>query len=1124
MEFLGHTTPQKQGKTQYSIITHKKSTSLQNISIKQMQSRLNQLDEKYSAFISGFLSTFSNTLQSDKNNINNFDHRKDIKKSSSPALIELNQTEILNTLMLISRLISSEFQPEFNNLKEKILNCINHLHSSAPKQIQLISPNNLRSSYNIGEHSLSKTVKMKDSNRETEETSHIFNTGDLSRDSCKNMNKNHSSTSKKKVPGLRLNKIEEFSPIHYSGDRKYISTARAQNKSAFHSLKDPLDANSRDFRVKLKETLKKTLSFLKGIQEILRDSPHDVDNVQNIVKNFSDFIDWFYKTESNPKFLSIDGNRLKEELNNCKKAALMHEQRCKEKNEKILEFKKKERDWIDKSQQIKQFVVFFANENTFRLQELFQQIIAKLELVGKRYEFIQVKIKKVLNAGLEEIKKVVEMTSKNDDYYSPRAEEQIKQNEELELSNRNLFEKCKQKENEIIELRSKLSELENTNVSLQKSHEDSSTVFIEIESMNDQISSLKKKLKIKEFELKQKEFEKSELDADKNELLARIESLEIDKIESHECINSLAIKYNQEFENFVYNNTVQRNQIQSLEKEQEESVKIKKELEAKVENLAKEISTLKLNLGKCDELTKQNQSFKKKIQDLNTQIELRLGLEKKVLELEGKAQENFELKKTINKLEGVLKENQELRIKIEEDKRCGEMQLKSSLNLDSEKIQSLQLRISEMESTEFVLQEQVEELTENLRTSNDRNSKLKEQVFALSEKSQDEGILEELEQLKEDFLELEKVNKEKNEQLKSKDSEISNLAGKIKSQKEIKSELKEKLKSQSFTLSKIEQEKEKLESVNRYLIEDIKHRHKLYLDSIEDMKLDKYEYEKSLKDYESQLESISIRFQALEEKLNSISPIPENFTEYLTELRRQIEMDSSTKEIYLAKINQLEEDVKNITSKLMKKNNENSILEDCLLGYTPKSKNNHQSSDDLIKIKYELIETHKLLEEALNEKTTFQTQLLSSNSQIEELRKLADKNKESLANLGKSLQSKSKENEIINKRLEELLNENKKLLKSLNETKSILKNSEVTYGKNLSYLEEQVKKYKNDSDSSFDKSNSILSPRSFIGNLKISKENSLIIHSADKTYLDSPVHSSRVVEEESFDESSFKLN
>ena len=55
------------------------------------------------------------------------------------------------------------------------------------------------------------------------------------------------------------------------------------------------------------------------------------------------------------------------------------------------------------------------------------------------------------------------------------------------------------------------------------------------------------------------------------------------------------------------------------------------------------------------------------------------------------------------------------------------------------------------------------------------------------------SFLEEFEQLKEDFIELEKGNKEIIEQIKFKDLQIKDLTGKINLKKGKKSELKEKI-------------------------------------------------------------------------------------------------------------------------------------------------------------------------------------------------------------------------------------------------------------------------------------------------------------------------------------------
>ena len=1128
MEFLGHTKSYQREKTQSSIINHKKSISLQNSSFQQIQSKLSQLEEKYSSFITAWVSTFSNTLLSDKNNKNNLDLTKEMKKylnDSSPSEDKTHISQIVDNFMSISRLIPSEYESEFINFKSNTLKYIFRLQNPVPKAFQSTSPEHQHLSAKKYENSISKIAKVKDSNRETEETSLIFHTGDLSRDSSKNANKNHFVTNKRNVPRLRLNSIEEFSPIQNNDDRKCISTARVKKNSAFHSLRDSMNPDTSVVEVRLRETLKLTRSFLRSLQNLCENCSDPMEIFQIIVRKCDDFYCMLGDIESIESTWSVDEARLKEELENCKKVASMLEQRVKGKNETILVLRKKEKDWVDKSDQIRKVMILFDKEHLYRERELCEKIIEKIEKLRRRFIDIQGKIEKFLAAGLEEIKKAVEMTSKNDDFYSPRDEEQNKQIEELEFTNRNLFEKCKQQETEINELRLKSLELDNCFKTLQKSHEDSNSALTELDDMTDTINNLKKTLKIKEFELKQKEFEKSELDADKNELLSRIESLEIEKIESHECINSLAIKYNQEIENFVYNNTIQRNQIQALEKEKEEMAKAKKESELKVESLIKENSVLKTVSSKAEELFKQNQNFQKKIQDLNSQIKAKQELEKKVGELEGKVKEGLELRKKIDELEKInkkfeeaLKENEEKVSKSCQDQEASN--LKSSLNSDSEMTGSLKVRISEMESGQIVLQGQVEELSGKIQKFKDRNLKLKAEICGLREKARsgEEGD----EQVKVELKELQEKNREMFGQIESKNLEIGILVEKLAGRKEENREIEGKPECINSSLAEILEEKEKLESINKYLIEDIKLRHKSYTESIEDMKLDKYQYEKALKDYETNLESISTGFISLKEKFEIISPITETLFEYLTESQKHKDSDSYSEVTCLNKINQLEEDIKSITSKLIKKNNENSILEDCLLVYSPKSKN--ESSDEIIKIKHELIESRKLLELAQTEKSSLHGQLVSSSSQIEDLKNLIDQNKESLAILKDSSKSQIKENQKLNKKLEELLNEKQKLTRALNKTKLKLKNSEAAYIKNLSILEGQVKEYKIGSESSINKSNSIQSPRSFTTELRLSKESPSNIPSADKNYLDSPVLSSRVAEEDSIEESSFKLN
>jgi chromosome segregation ATPase len=1088
-------------------MTHKKSTSSQVFSIEIIQSKLNQLQEKYSNFVSRYCSTLEKVANQDKNNKNNLDLSKEMKKYSNEAGAKdesCHFSQIVENFLSISKVIPPEYENEFSDFKAETLKYIYRLSNRIPKAFQSTSPEAVQSLKKKKDFSLPMSLKVKDSNRETEETSLVFHTGDLSRESSKNANKSQVFTNQKNVPRLKLNKIEEFSPIQTENSKKNANSVRLKKIKAFHSIRDSINPENQILENKLKQTLRYTKSFLKNVQNLCENDPQPLGKVEKIIGECFELYEKLEKIENQEVLVSAEEIKLKDELENCKKVALMLEQRLKIKNETILILRKKERDWSDKSEKLKHGLVVYFQEISSKEKRFFEVVSEKVMKIKLQFVEIEKKIKKNLELGLEEIKKAVEMTSKND-FFDSQGEVFQKTIDELEYNNRKLFEKCKIQESEILEIKSKCLELESANKALPKYQEDTQNMISELEHLSETVNSLKKSLKIKEFELKQKEFEKSELDADKNELLTNINSLEIQKIEYHECINNLTMKYNQEIENFIYNNTVQRNQLQVIEKEKEELIKQKFILENSLKEITTENALIKENLKKIEEQGKQNSLLLKKIQNIEEVVKTK---DQKIKSLE--------------------KQVEELREKLSEKKlveKNDDMDKKDNL------IQTLQLKVSEMEAVEIVSQDQISSLKDKIKKLQVKNSSLKEEMSSIKICEPSE-LQEEIILLKEKISHFESLENDP----EIKDSKVDHLQEKLNSLKRKYSNFKSIINSQTTQISdlKLENErllqdlhnlsaeKEKTESISKFLIEDLKHRHQSYKDSIEDLKLDKYEYEKTLKIYESKLETISNSFNILEKKYNDLSPIPENFLKLLTDSQTQNEIGASTKEILLSKIIQLEEDVKSLTSKLLKKNNENSALEDCLMVCSPRSKN--QPSEDLAKIKYELIETSKKLEESLNEKNSLQINLTNCTIQLEDSRKALEKTKENLINLENSFKIKCEEHEKIKKNSEDLQNENEKISKLLTEAKSSLKNSEVTYGKNLSFLEEQVKKYKKDSENSFDKSNLISSPRSFFKDFKISKENSLVISSVEKPEIDSPNLSRRVLEEDSFEESSFNMD
>ena len=1024
--------PKKQIKAKSIPSFHVKTPS---VHLEEIKVKISTLEKKYSQFIISCLSTFQTPgLENNKHIIES--PMKKNSKDQSCSEESQNFSQIVDNFVSISKMIPEIYEDQFTDFKAETLKYIFRLQNKVPKAFQSASPENKKLSKRLEFKASTGAVRLKDSNRETEETSQLLYTGELSRsrESNKNVNKQLGIVTKN-IPRLKLNRIDEFSPINSNKNRTCTSSSRIDKKKIlFNTLRDSINPENENTEIKFKQTLKLTRHFIKSIQNLCENYPDPEEKVGLIINKCQDFSATLENIQNEEVFITSDESKLREDLENCKKIALMYEKRLKMKNETILVLRRKEKEWVEQEKKSKKFLVLFDNETKKFENFLIENVSEKIENINSQFTEIEQKIKKNLIMGLEEIKKAVEMTSKND-FFDQQTEVYQKNIEDLELVNRNLFAKNKVLEGDLSEYRNKCSELENMVRTLKKSQDEQFLALSELESAAMLTENLRKSLKIKEFELKQKEFEKSELDADKNELLSRIESLEIEKIESHECINSITIKYNQEIENFVYNNTVQRNQIQALEKQKEENIKHLKEFEVKLEAANKEILSLKDMEIKYKDTTNQAKNIieeLKKLKQEKLEHETKLAGFQELLDSKAKLEQELEnLKQSIKPI--TIIENIEVADPDPKETKNSTINPKE----DEDSLQSAVLEIESLKSSISVLKNQKRDLKNIITHLNSELSQLSEQKQVL---------------------------------------ESSN--------------------------EHFQNSHEKLESINKYLLEDLKHRHQSYNEIIQDLKLDIYQYEKSLKSYECQIESLQLTCDALQSTIDSITPIPETLNEALSASLSRNQIDTSIKDSYLSKIEQLEEDLKNLTTKLLKKNNENSILEDCLMVYSPRGNNINTSQEEVVIIKCELIEAHKSLEESKNEKKTLQLALTNNLNLLEEHKKSLEKNQQVLNKTEKKLREKNEENGRLKKNCEELKGECEKLGKIVSEIKSSMKNSEMTYSKNLSYLEEQVKKHKkleNDCSGSF-----VLSPRYGGSELRVPKENSFIGSDLKQVYEEDP--------------------
>lgn len=687
---------------------------------------------------------------------------------------------------------------------------------------------------------------------------------------------------KKQIPSLNLHKMIKIHSSPTSRHRLCISTSRSTKEKIKLSLNTVRDSASNEGEglkneklkfYKLERYFKFIINSLNKIcKQTSEDESSKITQIQNIIDDCSLKLNKIDNSELN---FSSEYQNMKEELEKSKKIALKYEKKLKIKNETILIMRSKVKEAEDNVYKLKIGIQTGIEAQELLFDKFLLTINERISENDKKFAEIREMIRRRLSFGLEEIKKVVEMTNKNA-FYDEQFENYKKNIEQNELNNKTIFEKMRRLEDENGKYKSKIVELEKIITVLKTEEINSKMLLNEIDSLSECNDKLNKQLKMKEFELKQSEFEKKELDSDKSSLLSKVESLEIEIIESREDINTLNIRYNQEIETLIYSNTVQKNEINLYSKEKNE--------------LIKQSEILEKNLNEISQ----------KYNDLN------------------KDSHNFYL------------------------------------------------------------------------------------------------ILEE------------------------KDHKIKECYKKI----------------------------ETYESTNKLLIDDNKNKYEKYKEIFEDLKLDAYELRKFLNEHKDEFSKIQEKVFKAEDKIEQLEDINKKLEIVLSEASEKNMIINSTNATLLQKIIELEEDIKNLTSKLLKKNNENSILEDQLMVYSPRSRGSATNESDLreenLKMRCELLELHKSNDQLSQNLGQCQLNLNLANNMINEYKLQIQKYSEDLENYRGQCVNKVQEQEKLENQLADCKCEIEKISKLNKDLSLSIRNKEFTYNTNMKYMEDQLKKYKSD--------------------------------------------------------------
>ena len=424
------------------------------------------------------------------------------------------------------------------------------------------------------------------------------------------------NSKKFKIPRLELLKISEFSPIT-NPYRTCKSSSRAYKEKNV-VVRDSIAADF-NFEENDENTLKKFSCIVKEFIKTIKATSNGFENYENKILSIQRLVEnfrfSFSKFESH-KFCFASDEKLKEELENCKKVAFMYEKKLKIKNETIFDLRKKVKEHDRQESCLKGLLNKLSQIQEKMFDTVNKTIETKFEQFNNRVSLFKDVIRYKLNENIEELKHFVQISNKND-FFNQRIEIYENKAEELELLNKEFLLKIQCLEEENMNLMNNNLSAENIINDLKEKIVDTKSLVLEFENITNMNENLQKFVKIKDFELKQIEFEKNELCDDKSELLNRIEALEIEIIEDRESHQKLIMKYSHQIEELVFLNAINKNKIAKLEKEllKFENIENSEKKNSENNDLLKETSEKDSKSKIFNEKLEKNESFEKNFEN-----------------------------------------------------------------------------------------------------------------------------------------------------------------------------------------------------------------------------------------------------------------------------------------------------------------------------------------------------------------------------------------------------------------------------------------------------------------------------------------------------------------------------
>ena len=476
--------------------------------------------------------------------------------------------------------------------------------------------------------------------------------------------------------------------------------------------------------------------------------------------------------------------------------------------------------------------------------------------------------------------------------------------------------------------------------------------------------------------------------------------------------------------------------INLLKEDLEKKIKGLKDASKLANRLKKEKDELDIKLKELEKNLKEKDEIIGELEeDVLEYKKINKNLSSKCERLEGELSEN-EIIDNQSELEMLRKENEKLRNRKDDDYKIKIEELEEQLKIKEEKLEGLENKIKNNDNNDDEQKEKIKELEEKLEREKEKNKKL-------NQKSGDQDLLKEIEEMEEEYQIKIKLLEDKSKKMKDQnDEQLKNAENKYK--KRI-TELEEELRIQIEKNKKFrENQKDGEDDLNNRINEledslnkqiEINKQLKLKIKNIED------ESENKIKELEDQIKRLMEQNKKLQISLKNL----ENEKKELEDLLKKSQDQNKKLQLSMKKMKEeYEEKLRELEGQIKKLKDENKKLKERIKEIEDEYENKIRDLEN----KYKRMEKeykNKILElqEELKRKEELIKKLKNKNNKlIEENENLKDE----LERLKDALREKEKIIESlqsVRKEIVETPNKNGKKVRKTNITKVITKTKRI---------------------------------------------------------------------------------